>query len=277
MSEILEAVRYRLEGYPAGDCLVDALDGRRDYTLMSKTLIPPQWSELFNAYSEACAHLNFMPGEKLTDKPMDVPLETEWLGGALLRLVNGSIGINTPASYSFESRGSSQKRVCQEAEGKYVESLGNRNQMGFTSGQRKNIVYLDDKLKPVFFRKGRGVGSSLSLRPVSINCVSHPEGTIMDVRIKKDSGLPLLETPYTDIRYINDIGAVYPLRLSMMAVPRAERVDARLTTIKKRLLPGWELKRIEKEQTALPAMREIQSYVEIQVDSLFSHFHRPLF
>ena len=272
MSEVVHMVRERLEGYPSSDDIVDALNDVRADERPSIVLAPPNWSPLFNGYTEACAILNMQPDHRFLSHPVEIPAETEWLGGSLLRLANSTVSPAVSSAYSFQSKEMSQRGICDEAEPNYIDALGMGGSYGLKKGKQRNIIYIDEESSPVFFRKGINVCSSLSLTDTTVNNVTHPAGTIMSVKLKTSIGEPLAKSRDAEVRYIEEIESVVPLRLSMMAIPPSERLDSLLTTRQKNYnLTEGALSLESRALLRMPTVRGIRRYLNGELVKLLLH------
>lgn len=137
------------------------------------------------------------PWQRLADKPMEIttnhPDFTERLAlDTLARIVNGSITPEVDSQmspYRFKDRNAPGVDVCELAEGRFKEVFKQiKDPELIIKGEIRLLGYriITDGSKPIIVSKGRGALSSVSLVPVTVNGVTYPPGSLLNINTWDD-------------------------------------------------------------------------------------------
>jgi hypothetical protein len=165
-------------------------------------------------------------------EPLDNPTTEE---GIFVKLANSLYepAINTTGIVSLKQRDEHKYLgACFEAEPMF-SSLYNGQIGEEADDELGTVLVFDDKEgKPVLVQKTRGVGSALGLSEIDMEGVHYPAGTLYSLystrsrelhRLHRRQGKPLGPLR-TEHHTLNTIDSIAPVRLSLLALPPAERI-----------------------------------------------------
>ena len=205
------------------DAIQNALAG--NYSLLhSPGSVMVKGSSVLNAYTEACRLLRGEPSARLLEAKIALPEEPSTASKFLVSLLNGSVTRDSPVEPGFTSAGKSNgKSVCRESEDNFIIALGMGTERKFaTKNHKTNRVFAGKDGNPIFFQKGYNIGTSLSLKPVALNGIGYPAGTLFSLNTFRSAAGNTVEDGL-DAHTLEDISSLAPMRLSAFAFPRAEQ------------------------------------------------------
>lgn len=265
MSETLKAVREQFETFNLEENVSAALYGMEPPDDDLPKYEVPDWSPVANAYERACAVLSKHPQTQLSDEIVDSPAEISSLGRYFINLVNSSIKRNSHTTFQFEEFGSGYLGVCAQAEVRFASCLGHTNGGVIREEESRQDVYVDEANNPIAFTKGKNVVSSISFEDISINGIMHPAGTIFKT-VRGRHAEPIVKERALYINSVDDIESIYPMRLSIFALPRRERIEAWSREISRKSGLNLSQEQTAKRITSYPEVDELGSILASHVD-----------
>lgn len=205
------------------DAIQNALAG--NYSLLhSPGSVMVKGSSILNAYTEACRLLRGEPSARLLKAEIALPEEPSAASKFLVSLLNESVTRDSPIESDFSYTGKTKgKSVCRESEDNFIIALGNGTERKFvTKNHKTNRVFAGKNGSPIFFQEGYNVGTSLSLKPVALNGIGYPAGTLFSLNTVSSAAGNTIEDGL-DAHALEDISGLAPMRLSVFAFPRAEQ------------------------------------------------------
>lgn len=183
-------------------------------------------SGILNAYNEACRLIRQDPARELVNAEVSLPDEPSAAGKFLVSLLNESLTRDSTVTPSFNLGSARARAACEDAEDNFLMSLGlSRPGKFLTKNGRTNRLFAGKDGTPIFFQKGYEIGSSLSLKPVSLNGIGYPAGTIFSLTPKRNLDGHYLDKGL-DVHALSDISALAPMRLSAYSLPKDEQESA---------------------------------------------------
>ena len=191
---------------------------KNDHTRASSKRTP---SGILLAISQACERLNARPDLPLIDcSPEGIKPPDSWRNDTpatvLTHLLNCSAAANREPG--IESLPAAFIGTCAQADDSFANTY---MEMAEGNLEHPPQIFVDHTNVPVLLQKNPHFGkpTQLGLRPVTINGVEYPEGTIFIARPPQ----PQSPDPDLRIRPIGEIGSIGAARLSVFALRPEER------------------------------------------------------
>lgn len=183
-------------------------------------------SRLFNVASAAMDALRVDPEAPVVGKPLEIPKPEDWLARFTIRLIDDSV--KRPYTSKPDLRSDTMPKLAtsptEEADFLRAVSLETVTQEIETIGK----IFIDKEGIPILFKKHVGQPTTLNFKPIQINKVTYPAGTLL--AMQESPGHNLAKNDRFNVARFdpNDIAGAAALRFSALSFRPEDRPRALL-------------------------------------------------
>ena len=186
-------------------------------------------SRLFNVASAAMVSLREEPANPVIETPITIPEDEDWLSRFTLRLLNDSLrrSFHAKIPYRIESPAVEALDAGPHVEKEFVEAVIalDTNPDAGHDEEAAGLLLIDKGGRPIAFKQHAG-DPTITFKPVQINAVRYPAGTLLNLKESEDTAVENLGD--FDVARMDNatIESAAPLRYSVFAFRPENRQHA---------------------------------------------------
>jgi hypothetical protein len=147
-------------------------------------------SRLFNVASAAMVSLREEPSSPVIETPITIPEGEDWLSRFTLRLLNDSLRRSYFAKipYRIESPAVEALDAGPHVEKEFVEAISTlyTDPDAGHAEEAASLLLIDRGGRPIAFKQHVGEPTTITFKPVQINAVRYPAGTLLNLKESED-------------------------------------------------------------------------------------------
>ena len=184
-------------------------------------------SRLFNVATAAMDALRTEPDRPVIERPIELPEPEDWLGRFTLRILNDSLRRPVYAKLPQHKSPYVPKPDTEaDTEKQFVDAANAADVDGGCGEDGPSLLFIDNGGRPVMFKKQAHDPVTITFKPVQINGVRYPAGSLLSLEEAED--VPVENLGNLDVAHLGKgaVNTVAPLRFSAFAFRPEDREPA---------------------------------------------------